>query len=1652
MKKIKSVDQPVVIGISDEGGNPLAGIPVWLGFRVSNTDLKGEALFLGLESGDYQLAIDAADYSPVREEVRIDHKNDNLKFVLHGYKTGGIKGNVRLIGTDYSLTDSQVRITACRPDETGAVEFSFWTDWDGNYSAGSIPAGEYLYIANAPHCEHAEGKLRIEKDSVLELDIGLKHIPEPARIKVNIETSDGKKVKKSMVRLLEGMGAVVVAEKTGGENCAFTDIDLAPFNMIQNKEKPFLNRSFVVSADIEGYHTGYAAGSLRSDKECEVKVLCIRKNEGEVVIKGADIPAPAVIPLDEALKVQIPVDSTERLFKVVLPHPGNVNVKAGPNPFTTHMRILDKELKVLSDKWNYAQQTVEATIQSLSGELYIGVRGDINAAGEVFSLLAVNYMPIIDPYKPNSTFDSALPVEFGEILRPFIFPQKDCSYFMAEVKRPGIMRVRLTGCPINARIRILNPEAGEIVNTWNYSNQTIDSSIQVHKPGFYRIELAGTDGSGFTLSPATLWIDFTGSESRLGDFLPDLPEPKRIQLGKRFGGTIFPGGKYNLFSFYADRTGFVKVRFLLPGCNSRLRLLNPEGKEIHSSWNYSNQALNPDIAIQDIGEHLIEISGTDGSNYALGSFFTGVYFYPNDEYEGSKGNDLPDMTSDIFIGQEVKGIIGKPGDADCYRFYVDQPDLLMHCTDTFPVNLRFIVTDPFGKEIFNSWNYSGQNLDREYHVSSRGYHTLKIAGTNPNDYSSASYGFRIEHNRVKPESVQSRNRIMLGMDKGIKLDALMPGSVKSLVLPVTAPMTVVIGAKIPVNSYLTVTGADGRELFNSWNYAGQPLKAQLKLDVPGTLIIAVCGTNPSDWSKNNYFIYATSGDIPPEPVLTLERIYEDNRRVSFNVSGIPSENNEITKYEMDFEGDGRFKKVEPGIVEHVYKKGSMYCPMLKVTDKRGAVGTENMFLDLIDVSLVNISCRVDFPHNGDVISMPQNIFAQASAGPGKPVHGMRLFLDDRLVAKSNMPYIEAGLEWKALSAGEHTIKAEAFTKDGSVTEDSAIFKISDVFGLWPDNGQIITGSRVVITWYSPVAYESQVEYRRTGEEKWNKTVGSKGREHGIVLEGLDTGIMYEFKAGDGSTWSEIRSFTLEKGLSFEQPKYSAVIERDYGQVIPVAVRNNSDHPMEVVLVCIQPEDGELLVGFVGEGSEDMPVHLEPGGIRQYRLSLSAQDCIHELHLFQVRIVSKDGFKDQAEVEARVKIPVVDLLWEEVETNPNTLGIKLRLKNNGDGLTDLTVRAFPEGAFRLRPFVEHACLPAGQSMELWADPVLFEGFKSIKGEVRIETFGRTFSHKLDCTAPDGMQVYRVTVDPAFSQSASTWVCTNRPNVAIGGLYAGFASESQIGLAGLGMNFFSKLRLLLNKFSIPMAVIYKVVSLIKNLYYLPELPSGALYLSPDDIVKIGQELAKKPEFAKLKTDVEKAQFILDMMDEIKGKYSLGVNRMDLRRFGILVTRYGPDFTIGLIDLIKDYAVPNLFSQNRTKSIGIYLDNAKIYINGIDKDDLLSLRFFGVGNCAEWTYLYAKILKGAGVKDITVIYADNSESNTPSLGHGGTDTALYILDGNRRVVFDVYRKFYFPDTNTNPVPGQFSYRYGNDLETWVRSTGKKIVKTMDGTTIYK
>jgi hypothetical protein len=142
------------------------------------------------------------------------------------------------------------------------------------------------------------------------------------------------------------------------------------------------------------------------------------------------------------------------------------------------------------------------------------------------------------------------------------------------------------------------------------------------------------------------------------------------------------------------------------------------------------------------------------------------------------------------------------------------------------------------------------------------------------------------------------------------------------------------------------------------------------------------------------------------------------------------------------------------------------------------------------------------------------------------------------------------------------------------------------------------------------------------------------------------------------------------------------------------------------------------------------------------------------------------------------------------------------------------------------------------------------------------------------------------------------------------------------------------------------------------------------------KIGAAIAREPGFPLNGTDAQKGQYLFSRWPDVVEHYGLTAG-----------TGSRPsDITVGTLRLF----------------------------DGVDVDGNASLKSaLGRGNCAEFTYAFQDVLKGAGVES-HAMFADNDANQGISDDFTGTDTALYIEDKRSdgtvvRRVFDAFRLTY-------------------------------------------
>ena len=322
-------------------------------------------------------------------------------------------------------------------------------------------------------------------------------------------------------------------------------------------------------------------------------------------------------------------------------------------------------------------------------------------------------------------------------------------------------------------------------------------------------------------------------------------------------------------------------------------------------------------------------------------------------------------------------------------------------------------------------------------------------------------------------------------------------------------------------------------------------------------------------------------------------------------------------------------------------------------------------------------------------------------------------------------------------------------------------KVSPYFELLPVDGAAVSGNTVRMSWSSGQFGPAKVRFRPRGggDQDWKEAFGENGTDRVVTLAVLEAGTAYEWQAQGGDEPGPVRTVTRVKGLAFGKSRYGANIQRDYDQRVHIAVRNHGEKPLMVTLVCGKPTDPAMLVGFVGEGSEGAPFSLNPGEEREFLLCFSAQDVKLPTCTLPIRITSDSGFADEAEVALNVKLPEVKLVWEELGPAPGGVGVRLKLTNQGDALTDLALASDnPQVAFS--PAISHGIFPRGASLEVTARPRLFEGFQKAEANLSATAVGQPSAKKLAIGLAEGEQIHSVMLTPGDATKDPEWAETMR----------------------------------------------------------------------------------------------------------------------------------------------------------------------------------------------------------------------------------------------------------------------------------------------------
>jgi hypothetical protein len=186
-----------------------------------------------------------------------------------------------------------------------------------------------------------------------------------------------------------------------------------------------------------------------------------------------------------------------------------------------------------------------------------------------------------------------------------------------------------------------------------------------------------------------------------------------------------------------------------------------------------------------------------------------------------------------------------------------------------------------------------------------------------------------------------------------------------------------------------------------------------------------------------------------------------------------------------------------------------------------------------------------------------------------------------------------------------------------------------ISNLFPPDNVILSSSDVLFSWTTNVNSTTEVYIKPETESGYIKikVTGERGLNHSIIVTNLTRGINYTWYAKSstrsGSGISDNRTLYIDNAIFFTKDEYAFTVDRDHNQRVEVSVKNTDSRPRELV-VTANSDYEDIFVGFVGAGSADMILSLNPGETGTVTLVINAQVSELEEYAFTVSLTNLDA--------------------------------------------------------------------------------------------------------------------------------------------------------------------------------------------------------------------------------------------------------------------------------------------------------------------------------------------------------------------------------------------------------------------------------------------
>jgi len=1351
---------PVLIQVKSGADNkPVSQVLVFLGARYAHSDNNGILILDGVPAGDYPLRVEQLGFERYERNVQLPPgKRNPIEITLTPVITVYTQGQVLENETGFPLAGAQIEM---RPVDVKAAvkgKLNFFTDWEGRFKILGIPSGRYHIKILADGCNPLESDINFHKDMDA-LHFELIRVSRKASLQVRVEDADsGKTIAAASVSVDEAfpVGMIASGKTDVSGYVAFKDLKIGQLNWADEKGGLTLNRGQCnVRAEASGYEPAFEIVSLGEGTTVTVALNPI----GQIVELEPNNSLAEAQSIRTSSPIQLKIDKIgdKDFFSFALNHPSRIEISLGPAPIQTHINVYDNKGNSITAYGAQISQPNKISLNLQVGKYYVEVQewGNNNASPELMTL-KVSRLEAADALEPNDQPETSRLLSVGGQVRGYIFPTGDRDYFHFELKRPGFVRLSMPSHGELARFVALFDRSKKQVGAAGVQpGQPLNYILQLPQ-GQYTVQVTEWGNNHWSLKPYTLKLEALGD-----DGIDDPVQQKgrilavrALSLNQLIGSSISPVGDHDYYPLSIPSRGELHLQFRSPS-QLHLRILSSTGQKLTATGAQSEQTGYATRAFQGPAMVYLEVTEWGNDSWTNSPYLLWACFTPCGELDLISRNDTEETALPLELEERIQDTIFPLYDVDWYRLQIDHPGYLNLKIET-PVQLYFQILDCKDKVVFSQGTQPG-STDWRFPILP-GEHLLQVTEWGNNSKSPVSYAFAAALDRVDPaEEVPLQSdpirELRLGHAAPCAIEHLHDSDRYRFNIPQAGEFF--IHLQVPVQTYIWLF--DDRTGEKVWEGGQQPGYQKLGFEAKGPtryrMELEEWGNN--GWSMDQGWVMVDRLDrkISAEQITVQVDPYQPTL-VTFvrkSIEGIDA----ASKVVVDADGNGTIDLELPAGQPQQFRFSSegVYSARVEFEAVNGSTAESFVWVDAVGPrERKGVHVIVYEPVQGQIVERDILCRVEALSYTGSRVARVSLAVDGKTVQTNYSRPYQFSVPWSNLGEGEHVLSVTAEDAKGNQKTIERKVSLSEYFGLMPEDGAVLSGDSIRVSWLGTSFGPARVRYRLQGETDWKEVVGESGRNRVVLLRDLEAGQTFEFQPIGAKEPGPIRKVTRVKGLAFGRSRYGANIERDYDQRLAISVRNHAEESMNVLLTCGKPQgDSELLVGFVGEGSEGVPFSLGPGEEREFLLVMAAQDVVKPVHKFPVRITSQGSYTDEVEVEVNVKLPVVNLEWELVGPVEDELGQQFILHNKGDTLTDLQLNSSSPDLL-ISPAISHGLFPAGRSLEVIVRPSLYEGFQSLEAIVTAKGVDKEVSMPVTISLKSGQSLFQVHLVPGIDPLA------------------------------------------------------------------------------------------------------------------------------------------------------------------------------------------------------------------------------------------------------------------------------------------------------------